>query len=428
MTTPTPKHLIIVGGGFAGLLAAKKLSGERNIRITLIDKKNHHLFQPLLYQVAMAGLSPAEIATPLRSVLSGQKNIHVLLDEVTGVFPKENRIEIRGGAVVGDLRYDYLLLACGARHSYFGHDEWEEFAPGLKTLEHATEIRRRILTAFEMAEKETDKQKQNAWLTFVVVGGGPTGVELAGALGEITRFTLARDFRNIDPRRARIVLIEGGPRVLGAFPEKLSLKAARSLENLGVSVWTHKVVTRIDGEGVAVGAEVVNAKTVLWAAGVQPAPLTAKLGFEKDKAGRIVVNEDLSVPGYPNLFVTGDQANFVHMKTGDFAGRPLPGVAPVAMQQGTHAAKNILADLRGQKRPAFRYKDYGNLATVGRASAVVQLGMFQFSGFPAWIFWLFLHILFLIGFKNRVTVFVQWAWSFITYSRGARLITNREWK
>ncbi|MBL8995582.1 MAG: NAD(P)/FAD-dependent oxidoreductase, partial [Spirochaetia bacterium] len=419
------KRLVIVGGGFGGLLAAKTLASRKDLAVTLIDKKNHHLFQPLLYQVAMAGLSPADIATPLRGLLARAKNVRVLMDEVTGIHPDEKRVETKG---LEDLHYDYLLLACGARHSYFGHDEWEEPAPGLKTLEHATEVRRRVLTAFEMAEKEPDKNKQNDWLTFVVVGGGPTGVELAGALGEITRFTLSRDFRNIDPRRARIFLIEGGPRVLATFPEVLSRKAARALENLGVAVWTHKIVTRIDADGVLIGNETLGAKTVLWAAGVQPAPLTAKLPFEKDKSGRILVNEDLSVPGRPEIFVIGDQAHYPHMKKGSFAGKPLPGVAPVAMQEGKHAAKNILADLAGKKRKTFVYTDHGNLATIGRASAVVHMGPIHLSGFPAWIFWLFVHILFLIGFKNRVVVFVQWAWSFITYSRGARIITSREWK
>jgi NADH dehydrogenase len=419
MSENTSTKVLIIGGGFGGLNAAKTLGGAPGISVTLIDQRNHHLFQPLLYQVATAGLSPADIATPLRGVLASYKNVSVLMDRVTNVLPDQKKVVGENG----EYTYDYLILACGAKHSYFGNNRWEEFAPGLKTLEQATEVRRRILSAFEMAEKEPDKLKRNAWLTFVVVGGGPTGVEMAGAIGEISRFTLSKDFRHIDSRSTRIILVEGSSRLLGTFAPALSSETCRALEKLGVSVWTNKTVTDINAEGVQIGSEFIAAHTVVWAAGVRPADLTARLDFPKDKAGRIVVKEDLSVPSHPEIMVLGDQANFTH-----FDQAPLPGTCPVAIQQGKWAGRNILAETRGLARRPFIFNNLGSMATIGRANAVVQMPFIHFTGFFAWIAWLFIHILFLIGFKNRLVVFIQWAWSFITNNRGARLITEREWR
>ena len=412
------KRLVIVGGGFAGINAARSLR-KADLEITLVDRQNHHLFQPLLYQVAMAGLSPADIAAPIRSMLSAQQNCRVIHGEVTGVDFDQSIVQ----ADFGELPFDYLILACGARHSYFGRDEWEEHAPGLKTLEQATEIRRRVLTAFETAERTVDLEEQRRLLTFIVVGGGPPGVELAGAIGEMSRFTLAKDFRRIDASAARIVLIEAGPRILPMFSETLTAKAMRHLEHLGVQVWTNAKVTSITADGVEAGGDRIRSATVLWAAGVVGAPLGRVLGLPMDRSGRIIVGPDLSVPDKPNVFVAGDQASFTHQ-----TGTPLPGVAPVAMQQGRHLAKNILRDLAGRSREPFHYTDKGQMATIGRSRAVVQTGRIQISGFIAWMMWLVIHIYYLTGFKNRILVVISWAWSYLTFNRGARLIVRRDWR
>ncbi len=419
-STDSP-HVVIVGGGFAGLNAALRLlrSGPRSLRLTVIDRRNHHLFQPLLYQVAMAGLSPADISTPIRSILEGDDRVSVRMAEVQRVELEEQRLLTSSGPI----DYDYLLLACGATHAYFGHDEWEQHAPGLKTIEQATEMRRRVLTAYERAEIEPDTELRRRLLTFVVVGGGPTGVELAGALGELSRHTLGRDFRRIDPGSTRVLLIEGGDRILAAFDPELSRQATRSLEKLGVTVWTNTRVTEIAEDHVKAGEEMVHASTVLWAAGVRASPLSDTLDVPLDNAGRVIVEPDLSVPGHPEVFVAGDQA---HFRQED--GSIVPGVAPAAIQQGRHAAMNILHDIRGEQRQDFDYFDKGIMATIGRASAVVQSGRMHLSGFVAWLAWCFIHILYLIGFRNRVLVFFQWVWSYVRYRRGARLITERQWE
>jgi NADH dehydrogenase len=412
-------HVIVVGGGFGGLAAARGLRKAKDVEVTLIDRRNHHLFQPLLYQVAMAGLSPAEIAAPIRSLLSAQRNTSVRLDEVRAVDTAAKRIETASGVA---LAYDVLVLACGARHAYFGHDPWEEHAPGLKSVEEATEIRRRVLSAYERAEMETDPARQKMLLTFVVVGGGPTGVELAGALGEMSRFTLARDFRHIDPALARVILIEAGPRILPSFPPELARRATRDLESLGVQVWTASAVTGIDATGVDVGPERIQTATALWAAGVQASPLAKSLDAPLDRLGRVMVEPDLSVPGHPEIFAIGDMA---HLPGAD--GRPLPGLAPVAKQQGACVAENILRGLRGEPRRPFRYRDRGQMATIGRSRAICDLGRVRFAGFPAWLAWLVVHIYFLVGFKNRLFVVLSWAWSYLTFRRGARLIVARDW-
>jgi len=413
------KHVIIVGGGFAGLNAAKVLGKSNLVKVTLIDRKNHHLFQPLLYQVAMAALSPAEIAAPIRSILSQYRNISVIQGKVTGLNPRHDMIVTD----VGEYSYDYLVLACGSRHSYFGHETWEKYAPGLKTIEQATEIRRRVLMAFEAAEREENAKRQKKFLTFVIVGGGPTGVELAGAIGEMSRFTLARDFRKIDPKVTRIILIEAGPRILPSFAEKLASKATQDLEKLGVQVWVSSPVTQIDSEGVEVGQERIQSSTVLWAAGVQASSLNYNLGVGLDPQGRIIVEPDLSLKEYPNIFVAGDQAHF-----SDKTGKPLPGLAPVALQQGRFLAKNILRELKAQSRQDFRYLDKGQMATIGKSRAIVETGRLKFGGFLAWLTWLLIHIYYLAGFKNRVFVTLNWAWSFFTFRRGARLIITKEWR
>lgn len=416
------KHVVIVGGGFAGINAAKELGRRRyrdEVRVTVVDKRNHHLFQPLLYQVAMAGLSPADIATPIRSILRSYPNIEVQLAEVQAIDYEAKSVQTSAGS----LQYDRLLLCCGAQHSYFGNEAWESDAPGLKTLEHATEIRRRVLTAFEKAELEPDPERRKELLTFVVVGGGPTGVELAGALGEISRYTLARDFRNIDPSRTRVMLIEGGPRILPSFDESSSRAAAASLEKLGVTLWTSSLVTEVSDEGVRFGDESVRARTVLWAAGVRASELNDELPGESDRAGRVVVEPDLSLAGAPDVYVVGDQA---HCKRAD--GTPLPGMAPVAIQQGRHAARNVLRDLRGESREPFVYRDKGQMATIGRAAAVAESGKMRLKGFLAWLAWGFIHVLYLVSFRNRVLVLLQWSWSYFRFRRGARLITNRWWR
>lgn len=413
------KSVVIVGAGFGGLKAAKELASQKNIHVTIIDRRNYHLFQPLLYQVATAGLSPADIATPIRTVFSGHKNISVVYGNVQSI-DKTNRL-VR--TADGEYRYDYLILACGAKHSYFGHNEWEENAPGLKTLEQATEIRRRILLAFELAEKETDPDTRKNLLTFVIVGGGPTGVELAGSIAEISRYTLEKDFRSIDPSRTRVILIEAGNRLLAAFDETLSRKAARDLERLGVQIWTSTRVTEITAEGARLSDEFVKARTVIWAAGVQPSSLSRALETPLDRQGRVIVGADLSLAKHSEIFVIGDQAAFT---TED--GTVLPGLAPVAMQQGAHTGKNILREINGHSRKSFFYYDKGMMATIGRKKAIVQVGNLKFGGLLAWIAWLFVHIFYLIGFKNKFFVFIQWAWSYLTFKRGARLIVHKEWR
>ncbi len=455
------KHVVIVGGGFAGLNAAKRLGGRAGVRVTLVDRQNYHLFQPLLYQVAMAGLSPADIATPIRSVLARCRNVSVLQGSV-------ERVDLRAGTVSADfggLEYDYLLLCCGSVPSYFGHEEWEEHAPSLKTIPQATEIRRRLLSAFEAAERTEDPEKRRQLLTFVVIGGGPTGVELAGAIGEMSRFTLARDFRNIDTRLTRVLLIESGPRILSMFSGQQAARAERDLEKLGVQVRPNTLATEIDDQGVQVrpntlateiddqgvqaGPERIQSSTVLWAAGVRGVELGRQDGGKADRGGqddeerdrgrremsdrgeckktdrggRVIVNDDLSIPGHPNVFVAGDQACFTHQ-----TGKPLPGTAPVAIQQGRFVAETVRRDLAGKPREAFRFVDKGQMATIGRSRAIVEIGRLRFSGWFAWVTWLVVHVYFLVGFKNRLLVVLHWAWSYVTFRRGARLIVEREWR
>jgi len=405
-------HVVVVGGGFGGLWAARALR-DAPVRITLVDRGNHHLFQPLLYQVATAGLSAPNIAAPLRHILRRQKNVTVLLGEVEGIAPDAKQVRLADGRT---LDYDHLLLASGATHAYFGHDDWAAHAPGLKTLDDALEIRRRILTAFERAEAEDDAAKREAWLTFAIVGGGPTGVEMAGTLAEIARHTLHGEFRRADPRRARVLLLEAGPRVLASFPESLSEKARTQLQKLGVEVRTGVPVAAIDGEGVQLGEERIAARTVLWAAGVAASPLARDLGVPLDRAGRVIVQPDLSVPGHPAIFVAGDLASL------QYAGKPVPGVAPAAKQMGRHVAQAIRARLQGRAPAPFRYRDFGNLATIGRMAAVVDLHGFRFSGLLAWWFWLAAHVFFLIGFRNRMVVMIDWAQAYWSYQRSARII------
>lgn len=412
-------HVVIIGGGFAGLNLAKGLGGVSDMEVTLVDRTNHHLFQPLLYQVAMAGLSPADIASPIRSLLSRYRNIRVLLGEVHSLDLSRNAVI----ADIGEITFDYLVLACGARHSYFGHDEWEEYAPGLKTLEQATEIRRRVLSAYEEAERSNSPEDRKRLLTFVVVGGGPTGVELAGAIGEMSRFTLAKDFRQIDAKLARVILLEAGPRILPSFSEQQAARATRDLEHLGVQVWTGSAVTKIDAGGVEIGGERIISATVLWAAGVKASSIGQAAGLEVDRQGRVVVEPDLSVTGHKNVFVAGDQACFTHQ-----TGKPLPGTAPVAMQQGRYLARLIRGELAGRPREPFRFTDKGQMATIGRSRAIVEVGGFKFAGFFAWLTWLVVHIYYLAGFPNRLLVVLQWAWSYLSFRRGARLIVPKEWR
>lgn len=407
-------HVVVVGGGFGGLWAARGLAGAP-VRVTLVDRCNHHLFQPLLYQVATAGLSSPDIAAPLRHILRNQTNVTVLMDEVEHVDADGKAVALAHG---GRLDYDYLVLATGARHAYFGHDEWAEHAPGLKTLDDALAIRRRVLTAFERAEAETDEAMRRAWLTFVVIGGGPTGVELAGTLAEIARHTLRREFRNADPSHARVMLVEAGPRILSALPESLSAKAQQQLERLGVEVQAGRAVTAIDATGIELGNERIATRTALWAPGVAASPLGRELGVAVDRAGRVPVAPDLSVPGHAEIFVVGDLASVVH------DGKPVPGVAPAAKQMGAHAARAIRARLDGGAAAAFRYADAGSLATIGRMAAVADLGRIKLSGLVAWWFWLFIHIFFLIGFRSRLIVLINWAWSYWTYQRHARIIVG----
>jgi NADH dehydrogenase len=405
---------VIVGGGFGGLAAARRLR-RSPVRVTLVDRENHHLFQPLLYQVATAGLSPAEIASPIRRILARQKNVEVLLGDVTAVDATEGRVRTADGSAIP---FDWLIVATGATHSYFGRDEWEGPAPGLKTIADALEIRRRALLAFEKAEREPDPAVRRQWLTFVVVGGGPTGVEMAGALAEIARHTLAKDFRHIDPGSARVVLLEAAPRILGAYPEDLSAAAARQLETLCVEVHTGATVTQVDADGVEAAGRRLPARTVVWAAGVRASPLGRALGAPLDRAGRVRVDPELTVPGQPRVLVIGDLACV------DQEGRPVPGVAPAAIQMGTHAADNVLRALRGGPLVPFRYRDKGSLATVGRRRGVAVIGRLRLTGAVAWLAWLAIHIFFLIGFRNRFVVLFTWAWAYLTYERSARLIVS----
>ena len=413
--TSKPPHVVILGGGFGGMAAARRLAGAA-VQVTLVDRRNHHLFQPLLYQVATASLAAPSIAAPLRQILRRQRNLTVLLDEVIGIDLTARRVQCTHVA----LDYDYLVVATGATHAYFGHDEWERFAPGLKTLDDAFLIRRRVLLAFENAERESDPARRQAWLSFVVVGGGSTGVELAGTLIELARHTLSREFRRSDPRHATVRLIEAGPRLLPAFDPALSDKARRQLERLGVEVHTGVAVTGIDANGVKLGERRLSARTVLWAAGVAASPVGGLLGTALDRAGRVQVLDDLSLPGHPESFVVGDLAGIAQAD-----GKPVPGVAPAAKQMGRHVGTTIRARLRGSdERQPFRYRDDGSLATIGRMAAVAQFGRLKLSGFPAWVVWLLAHIYFLIGFRNRLVVMLDWAWAYCTHQRHARIVSG----
>jgi NADH dehydrogenase len=416
MDDTTRPHVLILGGGFGGLWATRALA-RTPVRITLFDRTNHHLFQPLLYQVATAGLSSPDIAAPLRHILHRQRNVTVLLGEARGIDLALRKVTLDHGEV----DYDYLVVATGATHAYFGHDDWAEHAPGLKTLEDALAIRRRILTAFEAAEREDDPVVRATWMNFVVIGGGPTGVELAGTLAEIARHTLPREFRRCDPRSAQIHLLEAGPRVLAAMPESLSQSARRQLERLGVIVHTGEAVTAIDAQGVSLGATRIESRSILWAAGVAASPLGRQLGVALDRAGRVDVQPDLSIHGHPNVFAIGDLARVVQAN-----GQQVPGTAPGAKQMGAHVATVIRARLRDEPAAPFRYRDYGNLATIGRMAAVVDLGRLKFSGVLAWWFWLAAHIFFLIGFRNRLVVMLDWAWSYWSYQRNARIIVGKD--
>jgi NADH dehydrogenase len=409
-------HVVILGGGFAGLYAARALR-RAPVRITLVDRHNYHLFQPLLYQVATAALNPSDIAAPIRSILRHQANVSVLLGEASSIDPNRKSVTLADGA---KLAYDFLIVATGATHSYFAHPEWERNAPGLKSIDDALEIRRRVLLAFEAAEREDDEAARNALLTFVIVGAGPTGAELAGALSEIARQTMLRDFRRINPSSARILLVEGKDRVLPTYPPALSAKAQRQLEHLGVEVITNAVVTSLSDHEVGIGDRTIPTRTVLWAAGVTASPLARSLGAPLDRAGRVEVLPDLTIPGHPEIFVTGDLAA---LKEKD--GSLVPGVAPAAIQEGNHAARNIERAVAGKPLLPFHYLDKGSLATIGRAAAVADIRGLHLSGFIAWLAWLTIHIFFLIGFRNRFLVITQWAWAYVTYQRGARLITGR---
>ena len=407
-------HVLILGGGFAGLYAARALK-RAPVRVTVVDKRNHHLFQPMLYQVATAALNPSDIAAPIRSVLRKQANTEVLLGEVASIDPIARKVVLTDGA---DSTYDYLIVATGARHSYFGHNEWERLAPGLKSIEDALTIRQRVLLAFEKAERDPDPVRRQALLTFVVVGGGPTGVEMAGAVAELRRFALRRDFRRIDPGEATVLLLEGGPRLLPSYPLSLSEKAKLDLRRLGVEVRTETLVTDIRPGSVVAAGWTIPTRTVIWAAGNMASPVLRSLGVPLDNVGRAIVEPDCTVPGYPEVFVLGDAALFNHQEGG-----PLPGISPVAIQMGEYAARTIVGDIEGRPRRAFHYWDKGQLAVIGRGRAVADIRKLHFAGFLAWLIWTFVHIFFLIGFRNRVLVLIQWAWSYLTFGRGARLIT-----
>jgi len=407
-------RIVVVGGGFGGLWATRALA-DAPVSVTLIDRENHHLFQPLLYQVATAGLSSPDIAAPLRHILRKQKNVEVRLASVVRVEPAARRVWLDDGNAVD---YDTLLLASGATHTYFGHDDWAPFAPGLKTLDDALLLRRRLLLAFERAEVETDPARREAWLSFAIVGGGPTGVELAGTLAEIARHTLKREFRHIDPASAKVRLLEAGPRILSSFPESLSDKARKQLERLGVEVVTGTPVDSIDAEGYRLGGKFVPARTVVWAAGVAASPIAQSLGVTLDRSGRVPVLTDLTVPGHPEIFVAGDLATITQ------DGKLVPGIAPAAKQMGRHVAQTIRARLAGRNSAPFRYRDYGNLATIGRMAAVVDLHGFRLSGLLAWWFWLAAHVFFLIGFRNRIVVLLNWFMAYWSYQRAARIIVG----
>ncbi|MBC7753189.1 MAG: NAD(P)/FAD-dependent oxidoreductase [Moraxellaceae bacterium] len=414
-----PKQIVIVGAGFGGVAVAESLASLPNCQITMIDRRNFHLFQPLLYQVAMAGLNPSDITVPLRSLFRDQKNIQVIMGDV-------NRLDFTGQTVTfGETSrpFDYLVLACGSKHGYFGNEHWEEFAPGLKSLEQAIEIRSRILTAFELAEIETDPEIQKQLLTFVVVGGGPTGVEIAGAIAEITANTLVKDFQTADLNQVSVILVEGGSRVLSAFPRTLSAVAQKDLESLGVEVRTQVFASELSKEGLRLGDEYVKARTIIWAAGVSPSELNDQVPGPKDSAGRISVTPDLSLLNHKNIFVIGDQAIVIDEK-----GFSLPGVAPVAVQEGHFVGQTIRADFSGKARGEFKYFDKGIMATIGRSKAVVSTMGFNFSGFFAWLTWVFVHVVYLMRFRNRVFVMMQWSWSYFTFGHGARLITNKDWR
>ena len=408
-------HVLILGGGFAGLYAARALK-RVPVRVTLVDRRNHHLFQPMLYQVATAALNPSDIAAPIRSVLRDQPDTEVLLGDVESIDLVNRRVVLTDGA---DSTYDYLIIATGARHSYFGHDEWERFAPGLKSIEDALTIRQRVLLAFEKAEREADPVRRHALLTFVIVGGGPTGVEMAGAVAELRRYALRRDFRRIDPREATVLLLEGGQRLLTSYPQSLSDRAKRDLRRLGVEVRTETLVTNIRPGSVQAAGWTIPTQTVIWAAGNVASPVLRTLGTPLDNAGRAIVEPDCTIPGHPEIFVLGDAALFNHQEGG-----PLPGISPVAIQMGEYAARTIEGDLEGRPRRAFNYWDKGQLAVIGRGHAVADIWKLHFGGFIAWLIWTFVHIFFLIGFRNRILVMIQWAWSYLTFGRGARLITT----
>jgi NADH:ubiquinone reductase (H+-translocating) len=408
-------HVVILGGGFAGLYAGRRLK-RAPVRVTLVDRRNHHLFQPMLYQVATAALNPSDIAAPIRSVLRRQSNTEVVLAEVNTIDTANRRVHFTDGTGVS---YDYLLVATGARHSYFGHEEWESLAPGLKSLEDAVEIRQRVLMAFELAEREPDPVRRHTYLTFVIVGGGPTGVEMAGAVAELRRYALRRDFRRIDPTEATVMLLEGGTRILPSYPESLSNQAKEDLRRLGVDVRTETMVTEIHPKSVKAGGWTIPTQTVIWAAGNRASRVLRSLGTPLDPAGRAIVEPDCTIPEHPEVFVLGDAALFTHQ--GD---APLPAISPVAIQMGEYAARTITGDLAGQPRRAFQYWDKGQLAVIGRGRAVADIWKLRFGGFPAWLVWIFVHIFYLIGFRNRILVLIQWAWSYVTFGRGARLIST----
>jgi len=412
------KKVIIVGGGFGGVNACKALAKDPTLEIEIIDRRNYHLFQPLLYQVAMAGLNPADIAVPIRGLFKKNKNVNVTLAEVRDIDLDGKRIQYDDQWH----QFDYLILACGVKHFYFGNNDWENFAPGLKNIEQATEIRRRILTAFELAEK-SEKENADNYLNFVIVGGGPTGVELAGALGEMSFKTLKYDYKKANLNNTRIILVEAGERILSSFPESLSAKASLYLESLGVEVRTKTMASELNEEGLDLNGENFACKTIIWAAGVKPSGLTNKVSTSKDKQGRLIVQKDLSIEGHPEVFVIGDQSSFIGK-----SGAPLPGVAQVALQQGHSAGKNIIADLRSKPRKEFIYKDKGNMATVGRSKAIIHAGPLKLSGLIAWLIWAFVHVAFLARFKNRVFVFLHWTWSYFSFGRGARLIVHKSWR
>jgi NADH dehydrogenase len=412
--SPRPR-VVIVGAGFGGLAAAQALR-RAPVDVTIVDKRNHHLFQPLLYQVATAGLSPADIAAPIRAILRNHANTRVLLDRVIGVDTAARRVQLAGGDA---LPYDFLLLATGARHSYFGRDEWARYAPGIKSLEDATAVRRKVLIALERAETERDPERRQALLTFVVIGGGPTGVEMAGAIAELTQRSVSRDFRSITPRCSRVVLIEAGKRLLPGFPESLSMKARRAIRGLGVELRLRSTVTAISRDAVALGGEIIRTHNAIWAAGVQASPAARWLEAESDKAGRVVVGPDLRVPPYLNIFAIGDTVRCVGEN-----GQPLPGVAPVAKQQGKYVAATIGAMLAGRAMPPFRYRNYGNLATIGRSRAVIDFGRLRLSGRLAWLIWSTAHIFFLVSFRSRIAVGLDLLWNYLTFERSARLITG----